>query len=98
MTDLIIIGGSTAFNEVLGIIEGINKVKDQYRVVGILDDNEQLYGTKKEGVPVLGDISTATKYKNEVKFVFGIGSMITRLNREKILLKTGLTDDSFETL
>ena len=98
MTELIIIGGSTGFYEISGIIADINAVKPKYRVIGILDDDPSLHNKVQSGVPVLGGISKARELKNNARFIFGIGSLKTRLIRHEILAKTGLPYDCFETI
>ncbi|MDA0194125.1 MAG: hypothetical protein O2887_03770 [Bacteroidetes bacterium] len=98
MIDLVIIGGSTAFFEIIGIITDINAVNKRYDVVGILDDDEKLHHTNIMGIPVLGKISKAKEFKGQVKFVFGIGSMKTRLIRHEILSNTELDYGCFESI
>lgn len=92
------IGGSTAFYEVMGIIRDINSRKHTYDVVGVLDDDKALHGKSLLDVPVLGGIEEAAKLTNNYKFIFGIGSMRTRMNRHDILKKTGLPSDCFESI
>lgn len=96
--DLVIIGGSTAFYEIMGIIHAVNAKEQKYRVVGILDDNQSLQGTSLLGVPVLGGIKKARVLKDKVKFIFGIGSMRTRLIRHEILKNTQLEPACFESI
>ncbi|MEE9372608.1 MAG: hypothetical protein V3V00_06100 [Saprospiraceae bacterium] len=99
MQKLIIIGGGTAFYEICGIIRSINnKVNPSYEVVGILDDDASLIGKKLNDIPIIGTLQQASTFSNECKFVFAIGSMNTRLERENILNKTGLEKKCFETL
>jgi UDP-3-O-[3-hydroxymyristoyl] glucosamine N-acyltransferase len=98
MMDLVIIGGSTAFYEIFGIIREINLRHEKYRVVGILDDDQSLHGKTLLDVPVLGGISKASELKNNARFIFGIGSMRTRMIRHEILKKTGLEPAHFETI
>lgn len=99
MMNLVIIGGGTAFYELRGIINTINKRKGPtYNILGILDDNESLHDIKLEGIPILGTLEAAKKYESQCRFVFAIGSMNTRLVREKILKKTGLREDQFESI
>lgn len=97
MKKLIFLGGSNAFNEIMAIINEINKKSMKYEVLGILDDNTSLHGTHIEGIPVLGSLLDANKY-SEVSFVFAIGSYKTRLIRPKIISKLNISEDRFETI
>lgn len=94
MTSLVFLGASTAFYEVDEIVFAINKVKPTFKFIGILDDNPAVQGTNMRGIPVLGTLSDAHKFP-DAKFIFGIGSLKTRLIREQILNKTGLKADDF---
>lgn len=97
MTDLIIIGGSNGFLEVMGIIDDINDVKETYWVVGILDDNPELQGKTIRGISVLGTIQDARLYEHS-RFVFAIGSMNTQKFRSSIVQSAGLPANRFETI
>lgn len=97
MIDLIIIGGSTGFLEVKGIIDDINEKNNTYRIIGILDDNIDIQEKIIQDVKVIGRTKEAKLY-HDVKFVFAIGSLGTQKIRDKILQSTGLNADQFETL
>ena len=71
MSDLIIIGGS-GHAEVLADIA----LKNGYTIAGFLDDNEKT--TEVLGFKVLGKVSDCLKYKNDCKFVIGIGNNAIR--------------------
>ncbi len=97
MTELIFLGASTAFYEVDEIVYAINKISPTYKFIGILDDNPVVQGTYLREIPVVGTLTDAEKFPH-VKFVFGIGSMKTRLIRDQILAKTGLAASAFESI
>jgi len=97
MIELIFIGASTGFHEVDEIVYAINRLRPTYKFVGILDDNANVQNTSLRGIPVIGTLSEARKYKG-AKFVFGIGSLKTRLLRKKILETTGLKETDFESI
>ena len=71
MSDLIIIGAS-GHAEVLADIA----IKSGYTIAGFLDDNEK--ATEVLGYKVLGKVADCLKYKNEYKFVIGIGNNAVR--------------------
>jgi sugar O-acyltransferase (sialic acid O-acetyltransferase NeuD family) len=97
MIELIFLGASTAFYEVDEIVFAINKLNPTYKFIGILDDNPAVQGTRLREIPVVGTLGDAKKFPH-AKFVFGIGSIKTRLVRDEILAKTGLTTSSFESI
>jgi acetyltransferase EpsM len=97
MTELVFLGASTAFYEVDEIVYAINRIHPTYKFAAILDDNTAVHGTKMRGVPVAGPLHDARKY-SQAKFIFGIGSMKTRLLREEILARTGLNPEDFVTI
>ncbi len=97
MIDLIFIGAGS-FPETVYIIDAINSVRPKYRVIGLLDDNPDLQGREVNGVPVLGGIDKANAFKDETKFVFGIGSHRNHLLRASIFKKIGLKDERYETI
>ena len=80
---IVFLGASTAFYEVSEIIRKINIIKETYEILTILDDNTDLHGKFLRGVEVSGPLSDVTMYPDS-HFIFGIGSMKTRLIRDKI--------------
>ncbi len=94
---LVFIGASTAFSEINGLIRDINREKETYDVVAIVDDNSALHGHQLEGVSVIGSLECVHQYPN-AKFVFGIGSFRNRIVRYEILKRLNVADDRFVTL
>lgn len=82
MKKIIIIGAGAFSREVLWLIEEINNIKDEWEILGFLDDNLENKGKIIYGKPVLGQIE-------ELKFLSeDIYSIITIANgnvREKIV-------------
>jgi len=95
--EIVFLGASTAFFEISEIIRQINKIKPTYKIIAILDDNVELHGKIMNNVMVSGYLSEVDNYKN-AQFIFGIGSMKTRLIRHKIFSKLNLTTDRFATI
>lgn len=94
---LIFIGASGCFREIALIIDDINRGQKRYELIGLLDDAPSLQGQELDGVPVLGGLEEARNFP-DCRFVFGIGSFRTRLERHVMLLKTGVSRERFETL
>jgi len=98
MQELVIIGGSNAFWEISELIKDINAVKETYKIIGVLDDNEILWGRKFKHLYVDGPIEKANIYSDNVKFILAIGSFKTRIIRSEIIEKLNLPIDKYETL
>lgn len=98
MKKLVIIGGGNAFWEISELIKDINKIKLQYEIISVLDDNEELTNKNLDEIVVQGPISKAKEFPPNVQFVLAIGSYKTRLIRKSILERLELSEDRFETL
>lgn len=94
---IVFLGASTAFFEISEIIRQINLISPTYEIITILDDNKDLIGKVMLGIQVSGPLSDVVKYQN-CYFVFGIGSMQTRLIRHLIFNKLNLAPDRFATI
>ena len=92
------LGASTAVHEVCEIIKAINSIQPRYEVIAILDDNESTHDKEIREVSVLGNLSMVHSFPEDVKFIFGIGSMRTRLIRQTILKRIGISPDRFVTI
>ncbi len=77
MKDLIIIGASGFGREVAWLVERINEVNQTWNLLGFIDDNDSLLGTKINGYDVLCTTKDAEKYK-ESFFVCAVGDSKTR--------------------
>ena len=98
MQKLVVIGGSNAFWEIYELIKDINYAQKRYEIVGILDDNLSLQGKRYNNIVVEGPIEKAKDFKDDIKFIFAIGTYKTRLIRAQILDRLKIPDDRFETL
>ena len=56
MKDIVIIGAGGFGREVAWLIEDINKVNNEWNIVGFVDDNKSIQGTEINGYKVVGDI------------------------------------------
>ncbi len=57
MKDIVIIGAGGFGRETAWLIEDINKVKLEWNIVGFVDDNASIQGSKINGYEVVGDIN-----------------------------------------
>lgn len=97
--EIIILGTGGSSRDILDIINDINKLKRDiaYKCLGFLDDDESKIGEKIGGLKVLGNLNSAKNYKNFV-FINGIGSPANFFLKEKIIKKTTIPLDRFETI
>jgi sugar O-acyltransferase (sialic acid O-acetyltransferase NeuD family) len=96
---IIILGTGGNCIDILDTLNDINdfRRKQLYRCVGFLDDNERLWGKTFCGIQVLGSLDAAEKY-HDYFFVNGIGSPTNFWEKDKILAKTGIPLDRFESI
>lgn len=92
MKDLIIIGASGFGREVAWLVERINKIKPTWNLLGFVDDNESIIGTRINGYKVLCSTKEADAFKNAY-FVCAVGSSKVR---KQIIEKLG--SQNFATL
>lgn len=76
MKDIVIIGAGGFGREVAWLIEDINKVNNEWNIVGFVDDNKSIQGTEINGYKVVGDIDWLEK--QEVFVVNAIGDPIIK--------------------
>lgn len=95
--EIVFLGASAAFLEIIELIHDINKVESRYKVIALLDDDVALHGKIIEGIKVEGPLSDVKKYPT-AKFVFGIGSIKTRALRIEILKRLAIPKERFITL
>jgi len=84
------------------ILEAIFDINEQgtlpvYEPVGFLDDNPEMQGQTIQGIPILGPLVSAKGYPS-CRFINGIGSVNNYWKKLEIINKTGLPDESFETI
>ena len=95
---LIVIGASNALREVSGIVYAINQVRLTFEIVGALDDSEEFSGRKIDGIPVLGPLSMARTFSDDICFVFAVGSQNTQCIRDKIFYRLGIGRERFPAI
>jgi len=96
--DLVILGASNAFWEIHELIEDINAKHIRYKIIAVLDDNENLWGLKYGNLTVDGPIDKINFFEQNVKAVLAIGSYRTRIIRSGIIQRLNLPLNRYETL
>lgn len=74
MKDILIYGAGGFGREVACLIRGINAVSETWNIIGFLDDNSSLWGTKNEYGEVLGGIDFLNNCHKSVSVALAIGS------------------------
>lgn len=96
---IIILGAVGNCIDILDAMNDINRtsLNTPYQCIGFLDDDPKRWGKIIHGVSVIGGMEHAQKYKDAL-FVNGIGSPSSFLQKEKIISKTNIPTDRFETI
>jgi sugar O-acyltransferase (sialic acid O-acetyltransferase NeuD family) len=87
--------GASALPETIHVFNSHFRESNSAKIVAILDDNESLHGTEVCGVPVVGPLSLASEFPDEVNFIFGIGSHRSRLIRSNIIERIGIEETRY---
>ena len=74
MKDLVIIGTGGVGRETALIVEEINKVKQEWNILGFIDDNKDLIGKEIMGYKVIGDRSYLNNFEKEVYVIIAISN------------------------
>lgn len=90
MRKLLLLGASGLAREVA------NAAQDDYRVIGILDDNPDLQGTQVSDIDVLGGMHLAVEHDAQLLVCVGSGSARRTIVRR--LMALGVRDERFGTL
>lgn len=89
MKDIAIYGVGGFGREVLTLIKDINKVDEQFRIVGFFDDGHEK-GEVINGFPVLGKMADLNAWQEEIGVVVSIGNpkikadIIKRITNQKV--------------
>lgn len=97
--EVIILGTGGNCVDILDVLDNINQAHDQihYKCVGYLDDAEHLHGKRVQGIEVLGGLEIAPEFP-DCKLINGIGSEKNFWFRDRIVKKTGVEQEEFETI
>lgn len=96
---LIILGAGRNSVEILDLVADLNESAGRpgYACVGILDDNEALWGQEIDHVRVRGPLAAARDFP-DAWFVNAIASPAVFWKKDAILARTGIPPDRFVTL
>lgn len=97
MKDLIILGAGGASMNILEYVEDINDANPTWKLLGFLDDNPDLLGTKVLGYKVIGTIDDAVEYPDAM-FISSIGSAYDLDLRKRVRDRIPFNDNHFATL
>jgi sugar O-acyltransferase (sialic acid O-acetyltransferase NeuD family) len=95
---IVIFGTGGNCLDILDAIREINKIERTYECVGFLDDNAELLGSRFHDLEVLGPLNRAKDLKDSCFFVNGIGSQKNFIIKDKIISKTQVSIERFETI
>lgn len=82
---LVIVGAGGFGRETAALVEDVNAAKDEWELLGFVDDDVSLHETSILGYPVLGDIPWLKRQSTDLYYVLAIGtpearqSIISRL-------------------
>ena len=74
MKDIVIYGAGGFGREIACLLRLINEKEDQWNLIGFLDDNEAIWGTKNEYGTVLGGSEWLNNYEKELACAIAVGS------------------------
>lgn len=80
MKNIVVIGAGGFGREVVMLIEDINKVNNEWNIVGFVDDNLEIQGKKINGTEVVGDIDWLSKQELFVINAIGHGNIRKEIN------------------
>jgi sugar O-acyltransferase (sialic acid O-acetyltransferase NeuD family) len=86
MKEIVVIGSGGFSKQVLEIIEQLNLINQKYNLIGIIDDNKSLIGTRVLGYKVLGDTDYIKWYSQE-RELYGVIAIADGDVRKKISKK-----------
>jgi sugar O-acyltransferase (sialic acid O-acetyltransferase NeuD family) len=96
-SQLLLIGAGGFARETAEVVHAINDLRMAWDLLGFLDDDPALHGLEKEGLPVLGPISSVRLYP-EAYVVACTGSPRNNFSRKRIIRSLGLPPFRYATL
>jgi len=85
MKKLVIIGAGGLGREVLQYVKDMNKESSEYEILGFIDENKSLWGSKLNGAYVIGDFSKLSELKEQIHAVCAVANP----EMKKALVKAG---------
>jgi len=96
-SELIIVGAGGFSRQIAELVEDLNAEDAKWNLLGFLDDNPRIHGTKIFGYPVLGPVESAAAHSS-ARFIVGIANHRNPLVRSPIVERLGLQPERFATL
>jgi sugar O-acyltransferase (sialic acid O-acetyltransferase NeuD family) len=93
MKDIVIIGAGGFGREVAWLIEDINKLKEQWNIIGFVDDNSDIQGKEINGYRVVGDINWLVNQK-----LYVVSAIGDPLIKKKIMERLKSSENSYPVL
>ena len=90
MKDIVIYGAGGFGREIACLLRLINEKENQWNLIGFLDDNETIWGTKNEYGTVLGDSEWLNKCDKELACAIAVGNpnavqaIVGKINSPKV--------------
>ena len=84
MKNLLILGASKNGADLTFIIDSFEYLRNEWRIIGYLDDNDELNNKEFCGHPVLGKFKDYCKFSNDTYYFLSPGSPSTYFKREKM--------------
>ena len=95
----LVVLGAPSFIDIQTLVRDINSSgKDKFEVIALLDDNPELHGTEICGVPVLGPLSLAREYPDDVCFALCINNLKRRVQRIELVRDIGIQEFRYPSL
>lgn len=91
---LLVCAGGTA-REALGLLDAINATESRWNLIGFLDDNPDLHGTRIDGVDILGDSKRIADYPDAL---CAITCNVPHHPRAAVVEKLGVPAERYATL
>jgi sugar O-acyltransferase (sialic acid O-acetyltransferase NeuD family) len=95
--DLVIVGAGGFGRETVEAVRAMNASGASWRLLGYLDDDPSLTGTKLDGVPVLAGIAEAANMPN-ASFVISTGRPDNYWSRPQIVKRLNVSGDRYATI
>ncbi|WP_229068317.1 acetyltransferase [Actinoplanes sp. DH11] len=97
MRDLVIVGAGGFARETASAAAAANRVRPTWRVLGFADDNPELHGTVRSGLPILGRIADVTS-RSGAAVVVCVGNPGNYTARQRIVERLGLPAERYATV
>src|SRR5690606_31603883 len=86
MKDIVVIGSGGFSKQVIEIIEQLNLINQEYKLLGIIDDNKRLVGNEVLGYEVIGDTDYIKRFSQQ-KELYGVIAIADGVVRKQISRK-----------